>query len=201
MNYYKVHTITDLEQLEECEKFCIDHYQWIDGEKPEVYGRMGLLEGYGLVILMTAAERNPIKTFTKDNDPVYEDSAMEAFLNFSAESTGQSYLNFEMNANGAMLSQFGTSKERELITYDKERKAVCEVSLKEDSWSVLLKIPMGLIEGFFGREPLQSGDSFTCNFYKVCQKPGQEHYGSFAPINSEKPNFHLPEFFQRAVII
>lgn len=201
MNDYKVHTITDLEQLEECEKFCIDQYQWVDGEKPEAYGRMGLLEGYGLVILMTAAESNPLRTFTKDNDPVYEDSAMEAFINLSADGTGQSYLNFEMNANGAMLSQFGTSKDREFITYNKELKAICELKLKENSWSVLLKIPMGLIVGFFGREPLKAGDSFTCNFYKVCQKPGFEHYGSFAPINSEKPNFHLPEFFQRAVII
>lgn len=198
---YEVHRITSLEQLEECEKFCIDHYQWADGEKPEAYGRMGLLEGYGLIISMTAVERNPLRTFTKENDPVYEDSAMEAFLSFSAGGSEQSYLNFEMNANGAMLSQFGTAKAREFISYDKEQKAICEAGIKEDSWSILLKIPMGLIVRFFGGGPLQSGDSFTCNFYKVCQTPGQEHYGSFAPIISEKPNFHLPEFFQRAVII
>lgn len=198
---YKVHRITSLEQLEECEKFCIDNYQWVEGVRPEVYGRMGLLEGYGLVISMTAAEREPLKTFIKDNDPVYEDSAMEAFLSFSSGGLGQTYLNFEMNANGAMLSQFGTAKEREFISYDKELKAVCEADIKEDSWSVLLKIPTGLIVRFFGGEPLQSGDSFTCNFYKICQTSEQEHYGSFAPVVSEKPNFHLPEFFQRAVVI
>ncbi len=34
-----------------------------------------------------------------------------------------------------------------------------------------------------------------CNFYKISEDPAVEHYISFSPIDSEKPNFHLPVFF------
>lgn len=197
---YHVHTITDLSQLEECEKFCIGNYKWTKGKGPEAFGRMGLLKDYGLVISMTALEQNPLRTYTEDNDPVYKDSAMEAFLSFSRASVNTDYVNFEMNANGAMLSQFGTAKERKFIGYDAALRGECEAKMGETSWSVILKVPMDLIVSLFKREPLQSGDSFTCNFYKICETPKFEHYASFAPIVSERPNFHLPEFFHEAVI-
>ncbi|SHO48396.1 carbohydrate-binding family 9-like protein [Anaerocolumna xylanovorans] len=198
---YRVYTITDLEQLEECAVFCIDHYQWTQGGKPKAYGRMGLLKDYGLIISMTAIEANPLRTFTKENDPVYMDSALEAFLSFSGAHGNQKYMNFEMNANGALLSAFGTVTERKFINEYTGLRALCETNIEKDRWTVLLKIPMELTCSLYGREPLQSGDSFTCNFYKICETPEYEHYASFAPIISEKPNFHLPEFFKEAVIV
>ncbi len=198
---YNVHRIGDLGQLGECEPFFIDHYQWTKGEKPKAYGKMGLLENYGLVVSMAAAERNPLRTYTEENTPVYKDSALEAFLSFPGELGNQSYLNFEMNANGALLSAFGTTKERVFLRDFTRLRAVCEAKIEENTWEILLKIPMELICSLFRTEPLQRGDSFNCNFYKICETPEYEHYGSFAPIISERPNFHLPEFFETAVIV
>lgn len=198
---YNVHRIGDLGQLGKCEPFFIDRYQWTKGEKPKAYGKMGLLENYGLVVSMTAAERNPLRTYTEENTPVYKDSALEAFLSFPGELGNQSYLNFEMNANGALLSAFGTTKERMFLRDFTRFQAVCEAKIEENTWGILLKIPMELIGSLFQIEPLQRGGSFTCNFYKICETPEYEHYGSFAPIISERPNFHLPEFFETAVIV
>jgi len=197
---YHVHTITSLEQLKECEIFQIDQYQWTEGDKPKAYGRMGLLQDYGLIIMMTALEKDPICTYTMNDDPVYKDSCMEAFLNFSSDPSGKKYLNFEMNANGALLSAYGTAKDRKFLINHTSRRAICEAKLEEVSWQVILKIPMELICELYQIKPLQQGDSFTCNFYKLCETPGFEHYASYAPIRSEKPNFHLPEFFEKAVI-
>lgn len=52
-----------------------------------------------------------------------------------------------------------------------------------------------------GIKPLKAGDQFTCNFYKICESKQLEHYASFAPIISDKPNFHLPQFFEAAIIV
>jgi hypothetical protein len=65
---------------------------------------------------------------------------------------------------------------------------------KADSWSVLLKVPMEMICNIFSIEPLKTGDSFTCNFYKICESKNLEHYASYAPIVSDRRNFHLPQF-------
>ena len=197
---YLVQTITSLEQLKECEIFHIDHYQWTEGYMPKAYGRMGLLKDYGLIIRMTALEKNPLRTYTKEDDPVYKDSGLEAFLNFAPDNERPQYLNFEMNANGAMLSAFGYANDRKFLINHTPIRPICEAMLEEDSWEIVLRIPMELICSMYQIKPLQPGDSFTCNFYKICEAPEFEHYASYAPINSEKPNFHLPEFFEKAII-
>ena len=79
--------------------------------------------------------------------------------------------------------------------------AVCEATIEKDSWSVLLKIQMELICDLYMREPLNVGDSFTCNFYKTSEDPSIEHYASFAPIGNRIPDFHLPQFFAQAIIV
>lgn len=197
---YRVRTIQTIEQLEECEIFHIDHYQWTEDDGPKAYGKMALLDGWGLVISMTAIESNPLRNYRVDDDPVYRDSALEAFLNFTPDQEEQCYLNFEMNANGAMLSQFGTAMRRKSLSTLTEVKATCEAVIEASSWQVLLKIPMELICSMYENKTLQPGDKFTCNFYKICETSGREHFGSYAPIVNATPNFHLPEFFAEAIV-
>jgi hypothetical protein len=197
---YRVRIIQTIEQLEECEIFHIDHYQWTEDIGPKAYGKMALLDGYGLVISMTAIENNPLRSYIVDDDPVYRDSALEAFLNFAPEQEEQRYLNFEMNANGAILSQFGTAKRRKSLSTLTPLKATCEALIEASSWHVLLKVPMELICSMYESQPLKKGDSFTCNFYKICETSGKEHFGSYAPIDNATPNFHLPEFFAGAIV-
>ncbi|MFR4916405.1 MAG: carbohydrate-binding family 9-like protein [Coprococcus phoceensis] len=49
-------------------------------------------------------------------------------------------------------------------------------------------------------EAIKSGKIFYCNFYKISEDPEIEHYGAYAPIGSETPNFHLPVFFAEAIV-
>ncbi len=196
---YQVKSINNIEQLKDCSVFPIDQYQWTNNYRPKAYGQMALLQNYGIVISMTAIESNPLRRYTKENDPVYKDSGLEAFLNFNPGQT-MNYCNFEMNANGALLSQFGEGRSRKWMNELTSYRADCEATIQEDSWSVLLRIPMELICDLFHIEPLKTGDRLTCNFYKISEDPSIEHYASYAPIVNETPNFHLPEFFGEAII-
>ncbi len=161
---------------------------------------MALLEDYGLAISMTALEREPLRRYTQNDDPVYKDSALEAFLDFAPEQPQTGYLNFEMNSYGALLGEFGTGRNRKAVKECTSWRACCEALIEETQWSVLLRIPMELICDLYGRAPLKQGDTFTCNFFKICEDASAEHYASYAPIVSPVPNFHLPEFFDRAII-
>lgn len=198
---YQVMLMNRIEELEQCELFQINHYNWVEGYQPKAFGRMGLLREGGFVIHMTAMESNPLATYTKAGDPVYQDSALEAFFNFTPEREVPYYINFEMNANGAMLNEVGIVGDRRSVFGNIPHQAICQVSRSADSWSVLLQIPMEMICMIFDIEPLKAGDHFTCNFYKICESKELEHYASFAPIISERPNFHLPQFFEKAIIV
>ncbi|MFR4989226.1 carbohydrate-binding family 9-like protein [Anaerotruncus colihominis] len=62
-------------------------------------------------------------------------------------------------------------------------------------------MPEALLASQLGRAPFSPGGQFFCNFYKISESPDIEHYASFSPVDSEKPNFHLPECFARAVLV
>ncbi len=197
---YPVLTIESLEQLNQCPKFLIDQYKWQKEYEVQAYGQMALLKGYGLIISMTAIEENPLTTYTKDNDPVYKDSCMEAFLNFEPKDLRVGYFNFEMNSYGAILSGFGPIGNRKRVHEITQYAPICTAKKERDTWSILLKVPMELICDVYKIQPLKPGDQFACNFYKISETPSIEHYGSFAPITYPKPNFHLPQFFANAKI-
>lgn len=178
----------------------IDNYHWTNVYRPEAYAQIALLENEGLVVSMTAIEQNPLRRFTKENDPVYEDSGLEVFINLAPSNEKQEYMNFEMNSYGTLLSQFGTSKNRKWISDLSSYRAICEGKIGEKDWSVLLRIPMELICEFNEGKALKEGDKLTFNCYKISEDPSIEHYASYFPIQNPVPNFHLPQFFGEAII-
>jgi hypothetical protein len=162
---------------------------------------MALLEGYGLIISMKAMEEKPLCRYNKDDDPVYQDSALEAFLKFDLGNPEKGYLNFEMNASGALLSEFGINRNRRKIKELSTCSAVCEARIHDNHWQILLKIPMQLICELYHIEPLKTRDEFSCNFYKISEDPAIEHYAAYAMVESEEPNFHMPAYFEKVKII
>jgi hypothetical protein len=149
---------------------------------------------------MTAVEKNPLRIYTQEDDPVYKDSALEIFLDMKPEQK-KGYFYFEMNANGALLSGFEDyNKQRIRLKEITQFHACCDAKMDHDSWSVWLKIPMNLICDVYKTEKLEKGAVINCNFYKISEDPKIEHYASHFPIDWPTPNFHLPEFFGKAVI-
>lgn len=198
---YNVHTIDTIEALSRCPVFCVDRFNWGGAYRPVTTGRLGFLPDSGFVLEMTCREADPCRTYLHDGDPVYLDSAMEAFFCFAPEEETSCYLNFEMNANGAMLACYGRSRRNRTPFPEELRQGLlCRANILDDHWSIRLTLPLTLVQSLYPAFTPEDGSRFTCNFYKIKESEGLTHFASFAPIPVPEPDFHLPEYFARAQI-
>ena len=105
-------------------------------------------------------------------------------------------------ANGALLACYGKNKMNRIpFTPDQIRKMKCSAEIQEEQWNVNLALPIEILEQVYGKLNLQEGSDFRCNFYKICETKEYEHYAAYRCVGSEQPNFHLPEYFENAVIL
>ena len=111
------------------------------------------------------------------------------------------YINFEINANGAMYAQYGKGrKNRQFLSEEEYRMADIRTKMSENQWEMEVTIPETFLNKICDLEKIKSGKLFYCNFYKISEDASIEHYGSYSPIDSEVPNFHLPVFFAEAIL-
>ena len=201
---YQVKRIQDKTQIEECEKFTINHYMWNSKQEPKAYGWAGYIEGEGIFVKMVCEEQNPKREYRNHRDPVYKDSAMEVFFAFPGEeelSNDCMYTNFEINSNGAMLGNFGKGrKNRQSITDGQFELSGVKAVREEDRWYLEVLFPEVYLNQICDFESVKNGTAFYCNFYKIAESEEIQHFGSYSPIESETPNFHMPVCFARAVI-
>ena len=196
---YNVSIINSPEELSNCSVFHVDQFNWGGTYRPVTTGRLGYIPESAFILEMECEETNPCRTYQEDGDPVYLDSAMEAFFCFSPEEPKPCYLNFDMNANGAMLACFGQARQNRTPFPKEIREGLsCHAQIGKDSWSIRLVLPVTLIKAIYPNAALRAGSTFTCNFYKIKEEGELTHFASFAPISSPEPDFHLPEYFARA---
>ncbi len=69
----------------------------------------GVSEGEGLYVQICTEEHDPLARCTEHHEMVCKDSAVEVFLAFAEKgkelTNNDMYLNFEVNANGAMYAK------------------------------------------------------------------------------------------------
>ncbi len=201
---YHIKRIEGREQIEQCERFSLGHYMWDSRREPVVYGWLGYLEKEGIYVKMVCEEADPLCVYRDHGAPVYEDSAMEIFLAFPEE--GQTdhciYTNFEINANGAMRAQYGWDRwNRTFLTREQLAMTGVKAVVEQNRWYVEVLFPEAYLNEICSFEEIKKGGSFRCNFYKICEKEGFEHFGSYSLIESETPDFHLPVYFAEAVLV
>ena len=163
--------------------------------QPEVTFRT-VHNGDMLFIKYDVKERYSVRTVnTQDQDPIYQDSCVEFFI---LDSEGD-YHNFEFNAKGIALSAKGKSKDNrksrtknELYEIIRYPSGVEKVG-KNYCWSLTIGIP-------FASLALARGQSYAANFYKCGDLTHTKHYLSWSPINTQRPDFHCPEYFGKIVI-
>ncbi len=178
----------------------INYYPWGGDYRPRTLVSIQLLTETGFMVKMRCFEKNRQKKHKNPDSPVYEDSCMECFVNFYPEEFKE-YLNFEVNAGGTMLSQWGTGKTNR--TYIKDFGVEQpQVDLIETSefWEIQYIIPFALIKALYGKCTFHKGDVIKCNFYKCGDLTPQPHFGCFAPVKWDVPNFHLPQFFADIIL-
>lgn len=202
---YRVKIIDRKEDIFQCERFEITHFQWRNVVTPATWGYMGYLKGQGLYILMCCEETDPLRDCSNHHDMVCKDSAVEAFLAFTEPgkqiTNDDMYLNFEINANGAMYAKYGYGRKgRQFVPDEVYAASGVKAEIGDSKWQMSLVVPDHFLKTVCGWEADGCGKDMYCNFYKISENKEIEHYGSFSPIDSETPNFHLPVCFARAII-
>lgn len=161
----------------------------------------------GLCGLFRVEDRHVRSMHTRFGDPVYQDSCVEAFLQ---PKPGRGYLNFEMNAGGALLASHVTDHRRtpggfaaftNLTEEDGGRVAVRstlprviepEIDGPID-WQLAFFIPTALLEKFIGPIGPLAGQEWRANLYKCGDRTSHPHWASWSPVDAL--NFHLPHCF------
>lgn len=212
MEYY-VKRIHGEDEITLCEQFQVKHFQWVDGPRPETFGYMGYIKGKGLYVEMFCREkepkrdcRNPEGRFASAKGTrVCDDSAMEVFIGFpdrdGVMTEDSLYLNFEINANGVMYGKYGYGrKNRSFLQPEIYEKAAPGAVTEEGLWKIHVLFPEDFLQEISGVKLDAPDTRLYCNFYKISETPEIEHYASFAEVGSSTPNFHMPQYFARAVI-
>ncbi len=186
----------------------VDHYLWLDnGYRPRVEARVCYSPNNLYVHFIAYEPRIRVK-FTRFQDPVWKDSCVEFFVDpFPEKKVG--YINIETNAVGAMLIHIGPDrKTRPPISAEDLKGLEIVTSVKEpvdglhgaDFWTLAYKIPLALFEKYYG-DRIAPGRQARGNFYKCGDETEIPHYGAWSPVDSPKPDFHLPEFFGRLLFL
>ncbi len=191
-------------ESEQGELFSICCYPWGDEYQPRTTGSLVFLPGRGFFLKMRCEESNPTACYTKNSDPVHMDSCMEAFLDFFPESK-KGYINFEINANGAMKCSIGpqrNSPQYPRFYFEREGIAVPHPSVAKGDgfWEISLLIPLSFLKTAYGRDDFYPGQILYGNFHKCGENTPVPHFGTLFPIQSPTPDFHRPEFFKELVL-
>ncbi|MDY4202982.1 MAG: carbohydrate-binding family 9-like protein [Schaedlerella sp.] len=201
----EVAIIEKKEDLANLKPYSVDYPLWGTKYYPPMTFYIGFIPDDSFYIRMICEESNPLRTYKNVNDPVYKDSAMEAFLMFEPPmSSGKAtvYLTLEANANGAMLATYGEKRMYRTYFLGADHAAFeCKAKMEENSWSVDMRVPVRILEKVYGPLDLGEGSYFTCNFFKVSEHVPIEHYVAFSPIRTSIPSFHLTEYFAEAEIV
>lgn len=175
-------------------------YPWGGNYQPRTEAELLWKPEQGFQIKMRSYETEIRAENFGDNSPVYQDSCMEFFVNFFPEQS-RNYINFEVNPNGAMLSQFGPDREHRVPIIEKGCKhPKVSVTRETDYWEIAYEIPYELIQKLYEGCSFSEGHKIRCNFYKCGDFTKNPHYGCWTPIQSEMPNFHLPDYFGELII-
>jgi len=184
----------------EVSSFKIEQASWDEFQyKPRVTLRVGYNEKE-LFFKFKVRESGVKATITEHNGNVWEDSCVEMFLSPLADDT---YYNLEVSCIGKKLFGFRKNGESGVrATGDILSMVRVQSSLgakpfaekqSETSWSITIAVPFTAFwKSTFSPKP---GDKIMANFFKCGNGLATPHFLSWQRVETEKPNFHTPQFF------
>ena len=166
---------------------------------PQVSFRM-FHTGAWLMLRFDVAERYTMARVTEDNGRSWTDSCVEFFIS----PDGKEYYNFETTCAGRLLLAWHKSRHeaeqapREVLDAVKRYTSLpfgetFEERVGDNRWSLTLAIPPRAL--FRHRIDDWSGAKASMNLYKCGDELSHPHFLSWKSIETEKPDFHRPEFF------
>ena len=187
--------------LEDAKKIIINKPQWGFVEYlPEVFAKISY-DDTGFNVMFTVMEENPKREMKNHFESVHKDSCVELFLNFSPK-TSEMYMNFEVNANGAMNVAFRKDRHSKTLLKLEEVESFGIVSkINDNSWTVSYNIGYEFLKSYYPDFDINSCEYIIGNVYKCGDETPIEHYIALFDVNCEKPDFHRPEYFGKFEIV
>ena len=172
----------------------IDNAQWLDAYGILAHAQL-CYDDEALYVHMWAEEQDIRAEHSKDElcPSCYEDSCLEFFI--TPVGGDARYMNFEFNPNCAVCSEIGTHKEDRVALVPRDDIYNASSALTDDGWEIFYEVPFDYLRNFFPGFEVQSGSQVRANFYKCGNLTANKHYLSWNPIDSDTPNFHMPESF------
>lgn len=143
-------------------------------------------------------------TYSKDDDPIYEQEAVEVFLSFGSE-VPKEYFELQFSPNLVKYDAWvknptgdrhdegfdvDLSWNFKNLEFEQEIDATGD-DVKKGSWQTYIKIPAIEIKG----SDFKSGDILRGNLFRIDGYPKQDSFQALAPNFEKTPNFHTPEKF------
>lgn len=183
--------------IDYADKFALKNKLWgSDAYMSSVYVQVAY-NAEGFIVRFTVGESDPLRNKKHHFEFVHEDSCVEFFVNFLPEKSDK-YINFEVNAAGAMNAAFRSNRNDGVpLLLEEIEGFYITPKIENDFWSVTYKIGYDFIQKYYPAFDISSCDYIKGNFYKCGDKTEMEHYISYFKIGTEHPDFHRPEFFCR----
>jgi hypothetical protein len=139
------------------------------------------------------------------NGPVWEDACVEFFFAPDPEFP-ERYFNLEINCCGTPLMHYNTIPGEEItpLSIDEINQIEILHSLdgiidqeinKETVWSIHYRIPINILRRYSDVNRPKPGVEWRANFFKIAENSSNPHYLTWAPVEYQQPNFHLPQYF------
>ncbi len=205
--------IWEREEWQEAETLEVTHFSWEDsGHHPKTQARL-LYNDTTLAVIFCVEDRYIRAVAEKYQDGVCRDSCVEFFVAPLTES--DVYFNFEVNCGGTTLlhrNPHPEARERgeqrtgvseadwRTVALAHSMPRIVEPEVTESkTWTVEYHVPFALFHKYFDGVRHDTGTRWRANFYKCGDQTSHPHWGSWAPVDTPRPNFHVPASFQTLV--
>jgi len=157
-----------------------------------------------LYILFDVNDDHIWGTFRNNDDPLYEQEAVEIFMSYGEE-TPKEYFELQFSPNLVKYDAWvkiptGSRHDKsfsvnvgwnfEKLEFEQEIDASGD-EVKKGVWQTYVKIPAAEIKG----SDFKKGDILRGNLFRIDGHPKQNSFQALSPNFEKTPNFHTPEKF------
>jgi hypothetical protein len=157
-----------------------------------------------LYIFFDVKDKHIWGTYRKDDDPIYEQEAVEVFIGFGSEPPKEYFeLQFSPNLvkyDAWVKNPTGSRHDKDFdvdvswnfkkLEFEQEIDAIGD-EVKSGVWQTYIKIPAEEIKG----SDFKSGDILRGNLFRIDGYPKQNSFQALNPNLEKTPNFHTPDKF------
>jgi len=196
---YTIARVDGAPNWDKIDQLDIDDAEWGDSFGISAHAKL-CYDDQALYVRMWADEKDIRATYTPDDPDAkcYEDSCLEFFL---APVEGDArYMNFEVNPNCAVCNEIGTQKADRERLHPTADMLDATSSRIDGGWEVSYQIPFDYLQSFYPDFAPEPGAQMRGNFYKCGNLTANKHYLVWNHVDSDTPNFHVPESFGTLVL-